>query len=210
MLSSVSIFLRSEPPITIARIAKKSLEIGLKEGYATWIGISRLLKGEAMIQMGNYEKALQLINQGVSEHSNAMAQTFLPFAQSVKAKGHLITGDFDKSIAELTEAESLSLRTNQLWYLPEIQRLYAETLLELGETKSAHEYYNKALSTANNMDANFWKLKIAYSMATHQKYAIEYENTLLFLSETIDSIEEGFTSPFVIDAINLVKSNKRK
>ena len=203
-------FLRSEPPITVARIAKKSLEIGLKEGYATWIGISRLLKGEAMIQMGNYEKGLQLINQGVSEHSNAMAQTFLPFAQSVKAKGHLITGDFDKSIAELTEAESLSLRTNQLWYLPEIQRLYAETLLELGETKSAHEYYNKALSTANNMDANFWKLKIAYSMATHQKYAIEYENTLLFLSETIDSIEEGFTSPFVIDAINLVKSNKRK
>jgi class 3 adenylate cyclase/tetratricopeptide (TPR) repeat protein len=201
--------LRNDPPELIYKIASRSLKLADEEGYASWLGMSRLLLGDAMVQLGNHEEGSKYIAQGVLEHKDVMAQTFLPLAQSIQAKGYLLTGNYDKSLTLLWEAESLSYETDQKWYLPEIQRLYAEALLGLGETESANKYYKKAWNTANEINAKFWKLKIAYSMASHKNYALEHRNTLLLLTEAIDSIEEGFTSSFVIQAMGLVKSNKQ-
>jgi predicted ATPase/class 3 adenylate cyclase len=171
-------------------VATRSLELALEEGYATWIGISRLVIGEAAIRLGHTEEGMREIEQGVSEHSNVMAQTFLPFAQSVLAKGYLATRQADKAQAVLAKAEALSLKSGQLWYLPEIQRIHAEALLQLEQYGAAHDNYQKAWTTANKIGAKFWQLKIACSMADNETLAKQYKETCVLFANAAKTLIE--------------------
>ncbi|MFT5134464.1 MAG: putative ATPase/class 3 adenylate cyclase, partial [Gammaproteobacteria bacterium] len=134
----------SNPASEIVKNATQSLELALDEGFASWQGMSRLIRGEANIQLGHHKKGMQEIEEGVLEHGSAKAETFLPLAKSVLAKGYLATMRFENALAILNDAETLSVHTRQFWYLPEIQRLQAETLIGLKEYGSAQDYYHRA------------------------------------------------------------------
>ncbi len=87
--------LREEPADVILDVATHSFELALEEGYASWAGMSRLIKGDAIIQLGQLEEGIREVRQGVIEHGNVMAQTFLPLAQSILAKGLIATRQLD-------------------------------------------------------------------------------------------------------------------
>ena len=163
-------YFREDPAETTLAVASDSLELALKEGYASWIGMSRLIKGESMIQLGNTVEGINEIEQGVSEHSKVMAQSFLPIAQTVLAKGYLATNQFNKALKVLIKAEALSVNTRQYWYLPEVQRLHAETLIQLENFKAAEESYLKAWKSAEKIGAIFWRQKIEESVKANKNY----------------------------------------
>lgn len=161
---------RDDAPETTLNVATRSFELSVKEGYASWIGMSRLIKGESMIRLGNTVEGMIEIEKGVSEHSNVMAQSFLPFAQTVLAKGYLATNQFNMALKVLIKTEALSVKTRQYWYLPEVQRLHAETLIQMEKFKAAEESYLKALNSAKKIGATFWLGKIERSMTTNSVY----------------------------------------
>ncbi|MBT7951665.1 MAG: hypothetical protein HN764_08580 [Gammaproteobacteria bacterium] len=199
--------LRNDSANLIFDVATRSLKLALDEGYASWVGMSRLLQGEAIIQLGHLEEGMNKIENGVLEYSDVMAKTFLPLAQSVLAKGYMATNQYQKSLDVLLEAESLSIQTEQLWFLPEVQRLHAETLIGLEQYEAAHDYYKRAWESASKIGAKFWLLKTAFSMADNKPFAKTYNNAYTLLTEATNSIEEGFEEPFVMKAIDLVKKN---
>lgn len=199
--------LRNDTAELILKVATHSLELALDEGYASWIGMSRLLQGEAIIQLGKIEEGMINIEKGVLEHADVMAQTFLPLAQSVLAKGYMATNQYEQSINVLIEAESLSIQTEQYWYLPEVQRLHAEALIGLEQYEAAYNYYIKSWASAGEIGANFWQLKIAFSMADNKSFANTYNDAYTLLAEAARSIKEGHEEPFVIKAFDLIKKN---
>jgi len=166
---------RDDAPETILDVATRSFELSVKEGYASWIGMSRLIKGESMIQLGNTVEGMIEIEKGVSEHSNVMAQSFLPFAQTVLAKGYLATNQFNMALKVLIKAEALSVKTRQYWYLPEVLRLHAETLIQLEKFKAAEESYLKAWKSAEKIGAIFWRQKIEESVNANKNYLSKFK-----------------------------------
>ncbi len=91
----------------------------------------------------------------------------------------------------LIRAETLSLETSQLWYLPEIQRLQAETLIQLEQYAAAHDSYLKAWTAAAMIGADFWQLKIASSMAENKILTKNSENTHTLFADAARFLNEN-------------------
>lgn len=149
----------------VYKVATESLDMALREGYATWVGISRLCQGEALMRLGEIDGGLIEIEQGVTEHATAMAVTFLPFAQSVLAKGYLLAGRAVEASKLLDEASRLSLESHQLWLLPEIHRLYATSLEQQGLIVQAEAGYRVAVASARDTGAGFWRRKAELNLS---------------------------------------------
>ncbi len=161
-------YFRGDSAETIYKLAYESLKLSLSEGFPSWTGMSRLMMGDSMIRMGKIQAGFNEVEQGVSEHSNVAALSFLPYAQSVSAKAYSAIGEHDKASRILVKAETLTKQTQQNWYLPEILRLQAETLMKLERLQDAQEYYQKAVASASKIGAEFWMNRIRRSMAEHE------------------------------------------
>ncbi|NKB36509.1 MAG: AAA family ATPase [Gammaproteobacteria bacterium] len=148
-------------------LSSKSYKLSVSEGFPSWTGMSRLIMGDSMIRMGKIKAGFREVEQGVEEHSNVAALSFLPFAQSVSAKAFAAIGEYDKASRILIKAETLTRQTQQNWYLPEIQRLQAEILDRLNRKQDAKEYYQKAMASAVRIGAEFWIKRIQESMLLH-------------------------------------------
>ncbi len=200
--------LREDSPQLILNVASRSLTLATEEGYASWLGMSRLLQGEAYIRLTRLDEGMMMIENGVDEHSNVMALTFLPLAQSVLAKGYLATEQYENSLSILLEAESLSIKTNQHWYLPEVQRLHAETLICQKQYEDAYAVYNKAWLSASEIGAKFWQLKIACSMANNKIFAMLYDDVQKRLKDSIAFFDEDNKESYILAAIKLLENSQ--
>ncbi len=190
---------RGDNPDTILNIATRSLNLALEEGYATWVGMSRAIRGEASIRNGTHDEGLSEIKQGIDELASVQMQTFLPFAQSMLVKGYLAADRPHDALSSLKEAEALTEKTEQRWYLPELQRLHAETLALQGDKAEAHDWYRKALNSAAALGAKFWNLKISMSFARFLLAAGRPDEAYRLLLKADAALEEGHDAPVRVE-----------
>ena len=183
--------LRGDDPDTVRDVATESRDLAVKEDYATWVGISRLCRGEAVMRLGEIDEGLAEIELGVADHARVMANTFLPFAQSVLVKGYLAAARPEKALKLLAKAEALTEQTQQIWYTPELQRLHAEALIQPNRIDEAEIWYRKALSSAQELGARFWALKIAVGLARVLLATGRREEGIELLAAADLALEEG-------------------
>ena len=144
--------------------ATRSRDLALEHGFASWIGISRGIRGEALMRLGNQEDGLAEAHAGRLKHTEITANMYLPFALSLEARALAAAQRADEALALLDEALAVAERTGERWYLAELCRLQGVVHAQAGNTPDAEERLGKALEVAEEQGARLWSLRSAVDL----------------------------------------------
>src|SRR5262249_56370605 len=99
------------------RRSTESLELAREQGFATWIGVSQMIRGESLARNGDVEEGLKEITAGLNPHRDMEAVTYQPFGLSLLAKGLIAAGRLDEALEAVGEAMAISERPGPPLYL---------------------------------------------------------------------------------------------
>jgi class 3 adenylate cyclase/tetratricopeptide (TPR) repeat protein len=146
------------------RRATESLELAREQGFATWVGVSQMIRGEALIGNGKGEEGLQEIVSGMKAHSGIEATAYQPFGISLLVKGLLAANKLDEALGALARALAISEATGERFYVAELWRLKGEILARQGRLAEAEDSLRSAIEIARQQGAKLFELRSAMSL----------------------------------------------
>jgi len=146
------------------RRATESLELAREQGFATWIGVSQMIRGEALVSNGEREEGLKEIAAGMNAHSEMEAIAYQAFGISLFVKGLIAEGRLDEALGALAEALAISERTGERFYLAELWRLKGEILARKGSPSEAEHWLREAIELSRRQGAKLFELRSAASL----------------------------------------------
>jgi class 3 adenylate cyclase/tetratricopeptide (TPR) repeat protein len=180
--------------------ATQSLELAREQRFATWIGISQMIRGEALVSNGEHEEGLKEIASGMKAHSAMGAAAYEPFGISLYAKGLIAEGRLDEALAALAQALAISERTGERFYLAELWRLKGEVLARKGNSSEADQWFRKAIDLSRQQEAKLFELRSAASLCR----LVDESRKETVLREMLEPVynwfEEGLDAPDLLDA----------
>jgi tetratricopeptide (TPR) repeat protein len=141
------------------RRATESLNLAREQGFATWIGISQIIRGASLVSNGACEEGLAEIARGVKGHSGIAAAAYQTYGVSLYVKGLIAAGRPDEALVALAQAFAISERTGERFYLSELWRLKAEALALKGHASAAEEDLEHAIAIARQQQARLFELR---------------------------------------------------
>jgi tetratricopeptide (TPR) repeat protein len=150
---------RSEVIIFAERLAALSAD------HETFVGIREGLIAHTWATLNGKSDSI-LIDRSrscIEELEAAQHMVNLPFFMAVVAERAGQIGDVDGAMELLERARALAERTNELWYLPEVWRLWSG-LLNNNDTESIR-MLSDAIDLARRQGAKLWELRASTSLA---------------------------------------------
>jgi class 3 adenylate cyclase/tetratricopeptide (TPR) repeat protein len=144
--------------------ANESLESAREQGFATWIGISQMIRGVSLVAGGRCEEGLDELRHGMSAHTAMEATTYEPFALALLAKGLIAAHRSDEALDTLTRAITISDATGERFYAAELLRLKADVLATVGERAAAEDWLRRAIDVSRQQRARLFELRSALSL----------------------------------------------
>jgi adenylate cyclase len=144
--------------------ATESLEMAREQGFATWIGVSQMIRGHSLVCSGDLEAGLAEIAAGMSAYRAIEAVTYQPFGLALLAEGLVAVGRLDEALDALAQALALSERTGECFYLAELWRLKGEVLARKGSPHDAEHCLREATRLAREQGARLLELRGAVSL----------------------------------------------
>jgi len=180
------------------RRATESLELAREQGFATWVGISQMIRGEALMGSGKAEEGLQEIMSGMKAHSGMEATAYQPFGISIIVKGLLAANKLDDAIGALARALAITEKTGERFYVAELTRLKGEILSRQGRLADAEEALRSAIAIAKQQGAKLFELRSAASLCRLLKTSSK--DTREMLVPIYSWFEEGASATDIRDA----------
>lgn len=146
------------------RGATESLEMAREQGFATWTGVSQMIRGHALAGGGAAAAGLAEIAAGLDAHRAIEALTYRPFGLALFAEALAAADRPDEALAAIAEALALTDRTGERFYLAELWRLRGETLARRGATAAGERALEEALRVARAQGARLLELRSAVSL----------------------------------------------
>jgi class 3 adenylate cyclase/tetratricopeptide (TPR) repeat protein len=117
-LASV-LYIRGDMPAAL-RCATESLESAREQGFATWIGISQVVRGAALARTGQVDEGLAELGRGMGAHSGMQANAYQPFVLTLWAEGLLAAGRHGEALDALDRAIAVSEARGERFYTAEV------------------------------------------------------------------------------------------
>jgi len=180
--------------------ASQSLELAREQGFATWIGISQMIRGVSLIDHGQHQLGLEEIRSGMQAHRSMDAAAYEPFGISLFAQGLIAEGRFDEALDALAEALSICERTGERFYLAELWRLKGEVFARKANASDAEHWFREAIELSRRQQAKLLELRSAASL--HRLVDKARKDTVLreMLQPAYNWFEEGLDAPDILDA----------
>ena len=154
---------RRETP-EASRYATESFELAREQGFATWRGISQVIRGGALAAAGALDEGLAEIAAGLEAHGGMDAMSYQTFMISVLGGGLLAAGRCDQAIRVLDDAIAAGEQRKERFYLAELLRLKGEALAATGRLPDAERWLREAIATAQQQAARLFELRSAVSL----------------------------------------------
>ena len=192
------------------RHASESLELAREQGFATWIGVSQMIRGEALIGKGGLEEGLKEITAGLNAHREMEAVTYEPFGISLLVKGLIAAGRLDEALGALERALATSARTGERFYLAELLRLKGEILVRKGSLSEAEHWLHEAIQVSRQQGAKLFELRSTVSLCG----VLDGPRADAALREMLTPVhnwfEEGHDAPDLLDARALLARTRAR
>ena len=182
------------------RHATQSLELAREQGFATWIGISQMIRGVSLIGDGEREQGLEEIRAGMKAHHSMEAAAYEPFGMSLYAQGLMADGRFDEALAVLADALAICERTGERFYLAELWRLKGEALARKGNSSDAEHWLHEAIELARRQQAKLLELRGAASLYRLVETARKETVLREMLEPVCNWFETDLDAPDLLDA----------
>jgi adenylate cyclase len=152
--------IQSDPQPALKR-ATESLELAREQGFATWIGISQMIRGASLVRNGRCAEGLDEIQAGMNAHRGMAAGAYQPFGISLLVNGLIVDGRLDAALDALAQALSISERTGERFYLAELLRLKGKILARKGDFAAAADWLRQSIELARQQNAKLFELRSA-------------------------------------------------
>jgi predicted ATPase len=138
-----------------------------EKGFPSWLSLAKIFRGWALVQNGDVERGLPLIEHSLADHRATGELLEVPYCISLLAECLAQAGSKAAALTSIDEALAMSKATGEAWFEAELQRLRGEYLLDpsTGETAEALKSLRLAYETARRQGARMWECRAAQSLA---------------------------------------------
>ena len=197
--------IRGDAPSALQR-ASESLALAREQDFATWIGISQMIRGASLAGSGNCKEGLEELEHGMKAHAAMGATTYQPFALALLVKGLIAAGRLDAALYTLTEALAVSESTGERFYAAELLRLKGDVLASTDRLAMAEQCLREAIETAKRQEATLFELRSAASLCRLLEGSRREAALRDVLSPLYGRFRETTDAPDVRDAAALLVS----
>jgi predicted ATPase/class 3 adenylate cyclase len=196
---------RREPELIRDR-AVGVLDVADEYDLKIWRALGRCLLGAAKAGLGHPEEGLKEIRDGIADYEGLTTPpVFWPLILFIRAGACAESGRPAEGLAFLEEAVEIADQGSGLTLLPEFYSLKGDLLLLLpdGNDRGAESCFQRSFDVARDLDARMMQLRAAIGLCRAQR---DGEQATQLLSATHATFTEGFTTPDLMVAANLLET----
>jgi len=189
--------LRGEAAV-IAGQADTAIALCEERGFVHYLAMARILRGWASAQLGQFEKGIAEIQEGLAKERATDALLFESYSLGLLADACIKHERYGQALNFLNQVQlSLDEENSERFYAAEIYRLLGETYLRSQQDLDQAEYYLfKGLKVAREQKAKSLQLKLCVSIydlytlrQTAEKYRPELAEIYSFFIEGFDTAD---------------------
>ncbi len=187
--------------------AQAVLDLAEEHDFQIWYAVGTCLHGAGIASLGRTEEGLDQIQLGMDLYQGLKSPPiFWPLLRSLQAGVCGLVGKPEQGLALLEEAIAMPNVGYGGVMLADIYRLKGDLLLALHPDKpsEAELWYQRALETAQEQGASMLELRAAIGLARLWRNQGKAERGEQLLSEAYAKFTEGFTTPDLIEARDLL------
>jgi predicted ATPase/class 3 adenylate cyclase len=199
---------RREPELVRDR-AVGVLDVADEHDLEIWRALGTCLLGAAKTALGRAEEGLAEIRDGIALYQGLRTPpVFWPLILVVRAGACARCGRPAEGLGLIEEAIEIADQGSGLTLVPEFYVLRGDLLLLLPEENGAgaEAWFQRAFDIAQELDARMTQLRAAIGLCRTQQKQGDSENGARLLSAVYETFTEGFMTPDLIDARELLES----
>jgi predicted ATPase len=198
---------RREPELMRDR-AVGVLDVADEHDLQIWRALGTCLLGAAKTGLGRSEEGLVEIREGIALYQGLRTPpVFWPLILFVQAESCGRSGRPAEGLSLIEEALEIADQGSGLTLLPEFHSLKGDLLLALREANSleAERWFQRAFDAAGELDAKMMQLRAAIGLCRVERKRGPGQHGSDLLSAVYATFTEGFTTPDLIDAAQLLE-----
>ncbi|WP_061027773.1 AAA family ATPase [Bradyrhizobium sp. CCH5-F6] len=187
--------------------ANRAMIIATEHNFLHWKQQAAILRGWALAQLGEAEEGLSQMRLGLDEYEAMDSWLAGCWFRCLLAEAYSKVRMRDAALRALDGALATARRTGDHSYLAEVYRLQGEITLSDGEPASvqeAEDLFGLSLEVARRQGALSWELRTAASLARIWLETGKREAASLLLVPVVGKFSEGFHTPDLKQAMQLV------
>ena len=118
-----------------------------KHGIAQWMGAGQVIAGLCRVEQGATDEGLKLVDQGLTAYLARGPVGFRPMVACIAASAHRMAENHNYAGSLLAQVLEPAAKAQVGWYMPEVQRQLAQSLLQSGQI-SAEEAVARIVGAA--------------------------------------------------------------
>ena len=167
-----------------------------------------MLRGWALAELGHVDDGLNQIRAGLDAYEAMESGLAAPWFRSLLANAYVKAGRLDAALRALDDALTSAERTGEGAHLAEIYRLQGEITLAHRGREAAVEteaYYTRSLEVCRKQEAVSWELRTAVSLARLWRDVGKRQDAVDLLAPVFGRFKQGFDTPDVKEAIQIMR-----
>jgi predicted ATPase/class 3 adenylate cyclase len=199
---------RREPELVRDR-AVGLLDVADEHDLQIWRALGTCLLGAAKTGLGRSEEGLTEIGEGIAFYQGLRTPpVFWPLILFVRAGACARSGREAEGLGFIEDAIEIADQGSGLTLLPEFYSLKGSLMAALPEAngRGAEDWFLRAFTVAQELDARTPQLRAAIGLCRSQRERGDAQHANELLSGVYATFTEGFTTPDLIDAGDLLKS----
>ncbi len=197
---------RREPELMRDR-AVGVIDVAEEHDLRIWRALGTCLLGAAKTGLGRPDEGLADMHDGIALYEGMRTPpVFWPLILFVRASAGAHVGRAAEGLGLIEEAIEIADQGSALTLLPELYSLKGELLLlaHEGNDSEAELWFQRAHDVARDLDARMMQLRAAMGLCRSQRERCDAHQGKELLSAAYATFTEGFTTPDLIAAANLL------
>jgi serine/threonine protein kinase/predicted ATPase len=188
--------------------AEEEIAIGADQGFQLWSALGTLHKAAGMLLEGRTEDALPILLKGIAAFRATGAEVRIPTYLGMLGAAYTKARRFEDAHKALAEALAVAEKNDDRCHEAELHRLKGELLLAESPDNGvgAEECFRKAIDMARLQESRAWELRAATSLARLLLRQGHRDEARGVLAPVYGTYTEGFTTPDLVDAKELLES----
>jgi len=179
-----------------------------KHGIAQWMGAGQVMAGLCRVEQGATDEGLKLVDEGLTAYLAVGPVGFRPMVACMAASAHQVVGNDTHAWSLLAQVLEPAAKARIGWYMPEVQRQLAQSLLQTGQI-SAEEAVDRivgAAELARRQGALTLQWRAVTALATLLVQQGRETEAVLRLREVCDEADVGLDASELDEARALLAS----
>jgi adenylate cyclase len=184
--------------------AEELIEVARQQGLWGWVMTGIRHRGEALALMGQLQEGIAQMREGSAADQAGAIRLYLvgTYGHLARAQGEI--GCPEEGLITLARALAVVEETGERHWEAELHRLRGELLLIQRDEAEAEASFLKAIEVARRQQAKSWELRATVSLCRLWRQQGRLDDARQMLSEIYDWFTEGFDTPDLREARNLL------